>query len=890
MLSTRAFTLENGLTVILREVHTAPLISTWAWYRVGSRNESEGATGLSHWVEHMMFKGSALFGKGEIMRVVQRYGGELNAFTSHDFTAYHETLPAQQAELALRIESDRMLNATFDPAEVASERSVIISEREGSENEPPYMLYEEMTAVAFRVHPYHHQTIGWKGDLQVITRDQLYAHYRQHYAPNNAVLIAVGDFDTDAYLAMVRRYFDDLPPVTLPDSQVRQEPPPLGERRLTLRMPGHAPLVRVSYHTPPVSHPDYIPLVVLDAVLSGGKAMFAFDDSQARSARLYRALVETQLASSASSGYHPSLDPYLLTLTATVRDGRTPAEVEAALLGEVDKLTRDRVQANELAVAIRQAQAQFAYNSESAEDQALTLGFLEMLDKHTRFDGLLGELAAVTPDDVLRVARTYLAVDNRVVGWFVPTDEAGNGDAPESGPRALHPVREPRLWHYSGAHAAPQPRDATASGTAAVRPAGIEPETIVRATLDNGITVLIVENPASASVNIEGRLSGGSLVDTEDTAGLASLTSAMLRRGTRQHSFQELNILLDNVGASLETACSHTSTGFEGQALADDLPLLVNALAELLMQPDLPEQELAKLRGQRLTQLGVLENDTGYRAQRALFENLYAGHPWSRPISGSRTSVAALQRDDLLANYHRHFHPANLVIAVAGAIRAQQVLDLLHATLGRWRVNHAAPVFSVPDAATPPRIATERVHLPGKAQADLLWGVVAMPRTSPDYYAAMLANLILGRLGLMGRLGAHVRDDLGLAYYASSALTSAHGPDPWLIYAGVNPVNLEPAVAAILDEVRRLRDEPVSDQELDDSRTYLTGALPLRLETNDAIASFLLNLEQHQLGLDYVQRYPEIIYGVTKADIRRVAQRYLTLDRYVLTAAGTLGR
>ena len=199
--------LDNGLKVILKEVHTAPVVSTWIWYRVGSRNEVEGLTGLSHWVEHMMFKGSKLFAKGEIMRLVERQGGYANAMTSYDFTTYYETLPSRHAELALQIEADRMLGATFDPAEVEAERTVIIAEREDSENEPHYVLGEEMSAVAFRLHPYHHRTIGWKEDLLHITRDHLYAHYRRFYIPNNAILVIVGDIDPRRHLEFIKKYY-----------------------------------------------------------------------------------------------------------------------------------------------------------------------------------------------------------------------------------------------------------------------------------------------------------------------------------------------------------------------------------------------------------------------------------------------------------------------------------------------------------------------------------------------------------------------------------------------------------------------------------------------------------------------------------------------------------
>lgn len=865
--------LSNGLQVLLKEVHSAPVVSTWLWYRVGSRNEVEGQTGLSHWVEHMLFKGSSRFPKGAIMRAVNRHGGYLNAMTSYDFTAYYETLPAAQAELALEIEADRMTTALFDPQEVEAERTVIIAEREGSENEPRYVLSEEVVAAAFRVHPYHHQPIGWKADLRAITREQLYAHYRRFYGPNNAVLIVVGDVDAEAHLAQIERSFGDIAPIELPPSIAREEPPLLGERRVMVHMPGSAPSVRISYRTPPVSHPDYVPLVVLDAVLSGGKAMFAFGDSPARSARLYRALVETQLASSVGSNYHPSLDPFLLSLGATVRDGRAPAEVEAALLDEVAKLQDEPVQERELRVAIRQTQAQFAYSSERASNQALALGFLTMVDDYRRMDGLLDELAAVTPADVQRVARAYLGAKNRVVGWFVPEGDGDGGGGTDRGPagEALHVV-PPVVAYYR-----PPERDLP-----------ISPTSVVRETLDNGIVVLVKENPASPSVTVEGTLRAGGLYETDAQAGLANLTASMLRRGTARHTFQELNALLDDVGASLSVYAGRDDAGFDGRALADDLGLLIDTLAEVLTQPSFPPDELEKLRGQLLTHLGVAEMDTGYRASLAFDAALYpSGHPYARPVAGTRDTVAALTRDDVVGFYRHHYHPEGLVLCVVGAVRAGEVVARVARALGDWRPAVTPEVREVPPVAPPAERALVRVPLPGKAQADVIWGVLGMPRTSPDYYAAQIANLILGRLGLMGRLGANVRDRLGLAYYVSSVLQVGPGPHPWNVVAGVNPADIERAMEAILSEVRGMRETLVSEEELADSKTFLNGALPLHLETNGGISGLLLDIEQYGLGYDYVQRYPSIIGAVTREDVQRVVRRYLDPERAVLAMAGT---
>lgn len=863
------FTLGNGLKVILKPVRNMPIVSTWLWYRVGSRNEIEGLTGVSHWVEHMMFKGSPAFPKGSIMRAVDRLGGHINAMTSQDFTAYYETLPSAAADLALQIEADRMTGAFFDPAEVDAERTVIISEREGEENEPREVLTEEMAATAFRVHPYHHQTIGWKEDLLAISRDDLYAHYRQYYAPNNAILVAVGDLEPETYRKRVEELFGPLPAGQMPRSLVRPEPKQRGERRVTVRLPGATPVIRVSYHSPAVSHPDYLPLVVADAVLSGGKSMFAFQGGQARSARLYRALVETELASSASSNYHASLDPYLFSVGATVREGVAPERVEQALLHEIDKLCREPVSAEELAVAIRQTQAQFAYSSETVTNQALTLGLLEIVDHHERMDTVLDELARVTPEDVLRAAQTYLLPEESVIGVFMPTvDGAGvdEGEETDEPTEALLPAARETTVFLNGT---------------------LGPETITRHVLDNGIVALVHENHASPTVSIAGDLLPGAIHEPEDRLGLASLTASMLRRGSTEHSHQEINQLLDGVGASLSFVAGRDDSGFVGRSLATDIDLLLGLLAEMLTQPSFPEVELQRLRGQVLTQIGLLNMDTQYRSTSAFEAALYGPtHPYGRTDLGTRESISAVTRDDLVA-FHRLYHPANLVLTVVGDIDTARTLSRLESLLRDWRPQGPAPVWAVPKTSLPTQPIEQHVQVPGKSQADLVLGVLGMVRYSRDYFPGVVANTILGTLGLMGRLGDVVRDQQGLAYYVSTDLQPGPGEAPWYVYAGVNLSHLTQAVNSIQAELARMREELVTPEELADCQSYLVGAMPLSLESNRGIAHLLLNIEEYKLGLDYVARYADLVQSVTRAQVRDVMQRYWPPERYVLAVAGT---
>lgn len=420
----RKTVLSNGLTVLLREMHHAPAASFWVWYRVGSRNEATGATGISHWVEHMLFKGTPTYPQGEFDKAVAREGGMFNGMTWLDFTTYFETLPSDRIDLALRVEADRMVHAVFDPAETEMERTVIISERQGNENNPGFLLSEAVQAAAFQAHTYHHAVIGWQCDLETMTREQLYRHYRTFYAPNNAIIALAGDFDSAALLARIEALFGGIPAGPALPPFTTKEPAQRGERRVTVEGPGSTAYIEIGYRAPQATHPDYHPLVVLETILSGAKGMSLWGGGTAnRSSRLYKALVETELASDADCAISSTIDPYLFSFEATVRGGRTLQEVEAALLAEVQRVVEEPVSEGELAKAIKQTRAQFAYSSESVTDQGYWLGFSEVIADVDWFTGFMDHLAAVTVADVQRVARTYFKPSQRTVGWYVPTGE-----------------------------------------------------------------------------------------------------------------------------------------------------------------------------------------------------------------------------------------------------------------------------------------------------------------------------------------------------------------------------------------------------------------------------------------------------------------------------------
>lgn len=420
-------TLANGLVVLLKEIHTAPIVSSWVWYRVGSRDEPAGRTGISHWVEHMQFKGTPQHPASIMDKIIAREGGVSNAFTYLDWTTYFATMPADKINLALHIEADRMVNSTFDPGEVASERMVVISEREGNENEPLFLLGKAVQAAAFQVHPYHHEIIGDLPDLKTMSRDDLYNHYRTYYAPNNAVVTLAGDFEANAMLARIRELFEPIAAGEPPSRLAQPEPALHGENRLSVEGPGETGYIQLGYRAPAGADPDFYPLTVLDSLLTGPSSlnMFGGGGVSNKTSRLYRALVEKELAVSIGGSAATTIDPFLYIFILTIHPQRKAEEVLAAFDEQVSRIQNEAISAEEVARAIKQARALFAFGSENITNQAFWLGHAEMFASYDWFLGYLDNLAEVTPAQVQRAAQEILRPQNRVVGTYIPTGGGG---------------------------------------------------------------------------------------------------------------------------------------------------------------------------------------------------------------------------------------------------------------------------------------------------------------------------------------------------------------------------------------------------------------------------------------------------------------------------------
>ncbi len=422
----RADRLSNGLKVVVQEVHTSSLVSVWCWYRVGSRDEVPGRTGVSHWVEHMNFKGTTNIPREQMKGIVERFGGMWNGYTWIDQTTYLETAGRAALDQMLFIEAERMAYGLYEPADCESERTVIISELQGGENDPDQLLDTEVTATAFRAHPYRHPTIGWLTDLRSMTRDDLYGHYRRFYIPNNATLVVVGDVDADDVLRRAERHFASIPAGADPERIRTAEPPQVGERRVVIERPGTTGYLKAVFHAPSATDDDFFPMLVLDAILTGAKGVNMWSSFRGappqRRARLYTSVVERGLASMVSGAIIPTAEPYLYTLSFTAMEGVPLAAVEQAALEAIERVRTAGVEPGEIARAKRQLRARFVFENDSVTNIAHQLGYFETIAGPHYFPALQRRVDTVTPEQVWDVARRRLGGATRTVGWFRPVE------------------------------------------------------------------------------------------------------------------------------------------------------------------------------------------------------------------------------------------------------------------------------------------------------------------------------------------------------------------------------------------------------------------------------------------------------------------------------------
>jgi len=412
------------------------------------------------------------------------------------------------------------------------------------------------------------------------------------------------------------------------------------------------------------------------------------------------------------------------------------------------------------------------------------------------------------------------------------------------------------------------------------------PKDIYRETLPNGIIVVTRSNFNSPSVVISGYFDAGAMFDTDDKLGLADFVTSALMRGTKKHNFDELYNILESAGASLGFNTGVHRSGFSGRSLVEDLPLLLSLLAEAMTEPSFPKAEMEKLRAQILTGLAISAEDTSDMASMTFDKILYKGHIYSRSEDGTPETIRSITRDDLVKFHRGHYGPRGMVIAIVGAVKAEEAVRQVKRALGGWQVKGQKEPFEISDIKPLKKTISKHHKIAGKSQSDIVIGTNGPRRKDAEFMPALLGNSVLGQFGMMGRIGEVVREKSGLAYYAYSSVNAGIGPGSWEVSAGVNPGNVGKATGLIVDELRRFVQAGVMEDELADSKANFVGRLPLSLESNGGVAGALLNIERHDLGLDYYQCYADLVNEVTCEDVLNTARKFIDPEKLAIAVAG----
>jgi len=412
------------------------------------------------------------------------------------------------------------------------------------------------------------------------------------------------------------------------------------------------------------------------------------------------------------------------------------------------------------------------------------------------------------------------------------------------------------------------------------------PDDIYREVLPNGITILTRSNFNSPSVVITGYFGAGAISDPDNKLGLAEYASYALMRGTKTRTFDKIYNELEAVGASLGFSSGVHTSGFNGRSLAEDLPLLLNLMSEALIAPTYPKTEMEKLRAQLLTSLAIRAQDTSDMASMVFDAILFKGHPYSRPEDGHPETIQRIKREDLVKFHHEYYGPRGMVIAIVGAVTAEEAVRHVKLALGGWQVRGQKEAPELPELKLLKKTVSKHHRIPGKSQSDVVIGTNGPRRRDPEYMSASLGNNILGQFGMMGRIGDVVREKSGLAYYAYSSVSAGTGPGSWEVSAGVNPQNVKRALDLIQEELDRFVQDGVTEDELADSKANFIGRLPLSLESNGGVANALLNIERHQLGLDYYRHYPDLVNDVTREHVLNTARKFIDVNRLAVAVAG----
>ncbi|CAN5118770.1 pitrilysin family protein [soil metagenome] len=927
--------LTNGLRVLLVEDHSFPVVSCFVWYKVGSRNEAPGMTGISHLVEHMLFHNVGNYRKGELGATIVRNGGQFNGFTSDDFTAFYETVHPSKLDLMLRIESDRMRKANFTSQDLKDELVRINQDIEAQARDPQASLAREVRSTAFAQHPYRNPSIGYKTDLENLTAQDVRAFYDKYYFPDNATLVVVGDINSPAVSAAIAKYFAILPKSPNPIPVVRNvEPPQQAERRVIMHQPGKRDLVEIAYHAPAFSDVDAAAVMVMEKIMN---AQF--------SGRL-RKVIETKTAMSAKSAYELKKDPGLFTVSFTIAPGSLQKLLEV-WDGTVNQIKAQGASDAEL----RRAKnlAEFSYDSENdgPYHDAFNLGFCECLQTWQLASSWPDKLKAVTNADIQRVAKRYFAQENRVVGLLAtpasapkppPTSPtpikppSKSAPSAESEPDVQHrdPHQKPFLhthltgykqddWSLprlvaqntanqlnapiNGALKSPpgaQPPASTRTG--AVKPMVIEatPTRVEERVLKNGLTVLVLENHLSPIVQIAGLVRAGTAFEPPNKKGISDIMAACMNNATSKYNHLQLQQAQEDLGMA-PNAMLHFEPGlqtinFKTRCLPRDLSTVLGFIGSSLREPLVQAPELDKAKRDVLARFKQIEESSTIKTERALLRSLIAPNSPYYPddLNQKATSIATFKPAELDDFHGENVLPEATTIVIVGDVAAELAFRLADQTFGSWEQNTSTAKNFPPMEPNPRRVVKTSIPIKDKSKTFVTIGrLVNTPADSANYAYLMMADCVLNNHPIFSRLAQRVGADPSLADNLSpdsvdSKFVPLGNMVAWALNIPVEP-NIVPTVATLVQsELRKFARTGITPEEFAEVKRFLVNAVPVRqFSTATDAAKTILECYVQSGGHDGFNEEISNMRTAKLDNLNKFVRNDLKPDQSSLVIAGT---
>jgi zinc protease len=818
----RTWTLPNGLGIIIEEDHSAPVASVQVWVETGSIHEDRHlGAGMSHMLEHMLFKGTETRSSNEFAQRVQDAGGYINAYTSFDRTVYWIDIPAKGAATAIELLADAMMNSTLPPEEFVKEQEVIRREFAMGYDDPDRMSSMALFANAYREHPYQHPVIGHLDVFNTLTRDEVMAYYKARYVPNNMFFVITGDVDGENVRAQLAELFERHPRVALPPVFIPPEPRQLGRRESHSEFATELTRLHLAWHIPDAAHPDIPALDVLATVIGSG-----------RSSRLYKKLREDLgLVHSADAWCYAPGQEGLWGVDA-VLDPERRVQAEAEMLRVIEEVRTGGITPSELEKAKRQSLSHQIGAVTTMRGKASDLGSNWLIARNLDFSrDYLDSIQRVSVDDLRRVVETWLTGQNLTVVSLNPPGSLEKSDAAS-----------------------------TADSASDIR----------KFTLPNGLRLLVREDLRLPLVSIAGAFKAGLLAETEQNNGITRLLSKVLLKGTERRTAEQLADEIEAAGGSITAEGGNNSISLFARVLQPDLALGLDIVSDVLLRATLPEKAIAREKEIQLASIKAEEEEMTVVARNLLRRHLLPGHPYSLRSLGTPESVAQLTRDDLAAFREHHLVGRNGVLAVFGAVRADEVKALVEQHFGALPAGE--PAFAQIPSPQAPAAPIEVSETKPKAQAVLMVGFLGGDIYSPDRAALELIDEASSDLG--SRFFVRIREQMGLAYFVGSSSMPGLVRAPFVFYLGTDPLKVTAVQAELMDEIRQLAEKGLSAEELARAKEKLLGAQDIRNQSNDNFAFSTALDELYGLGFDHYRDLRREVESVTLEDVRRVAQKY----------------